>query len=158
MEALVTIGSIGLDLIHLVLLLAAIALAVALFVIRGKLGAEAHNARRDLEYAEDSVAALKAEREELRQQVKTKDAVAEQARIDLAKAEARSDEDEKKFAELAQGVLRRANTQCGAQPLVPDGGDRAIGCCTMPSPAMRARSLFSFDNSFLTRRLNSGTE
>ena len=30
--------------------------------------------------------------------------------VDLAKAEARSEEDEKKFAELAQGVLRRANT------------------------------------------------
>ena len=111
MEAFVTIGSVGLDLIHLVLVLAVIGLAVGLFVVRGQLEARAANARRDLEYAEDTADTLKAERDDLRQQLKTQSVVAEQARIDLAKAEARSEEDEKKFAELAQGVLRRANSQ-----------------------------------------------
>ena len=48
MEAFVTIGSVGLDLIHLVLVLAVIGLAVGLFVVRGQLEARAANARRDL--------------------------------------------------------------------------------------------------------------
>ena len=111
MESFVTIGTVGLDLIHLILLLVALGLGAVLIVQRNGLAARAREAERDLEYAEDTLTTIKAEREELRQQLKTQTVVADQARIDLARAEARSEEDEKKFAELAQGVLRRANTQ-----------------------------------------------
>ena len=107
MESFVTIGTVGLDLIHLVLLIAALGLAILLVLQRNGLAARAREAERELEYTEDALTALKAEREDLRQQLKTQTIVAEQARIDLAKAEARSEEDEKKFAEMAQRVLDR---------------------------------------------------
>ena len=109
MESFVTIGTVGLDLIHLVLLIAALGLAILLVLQRNGLAARAREAERELEYTEDALTALKAEREDLRQQLKTQTIVAEQARIDLAKAEARSEEDEKKFAEMAQRVLDQSS-------------------------------------------------
>ncbi|RIJ23466.1 DNA recombination protein RmuC [Henriciella barbarensis] len=109
MEALVTIGTVGLDLIHLVLLLAALGLAAALYAVRSKLTARNAEIARDLEHAEDALADTKAERDDLRQQLKTKEAVALEAEKSLARAEARSEEDEKKFADLAQRVLDQSS-------------------------------------------------
>lgn len=109
MEALVTIGTVGLDLIHLILLLAALGLAAALYAVRSKLTARNSEVARDLEHAEDALAETKAERDELRQQLKTKEAVALEAEKSLARAEARSEEDEKKFADLAQRVLDQSS-------------------------------------------------
>lgn len=111
METLVTIGTVGLDTIHLVLLFAFLIAAGLALWLPARQRAARSAAERELSHVEDRLLELRSEQEQLRQQLKTQSAVAEQARIDLAKAEARSEEDEKKFAELAQGVLRRANTQ-----------------------------------------------
>lgn len=109
MEALVTIGTVGLDLIHLVLLLATLGLAAALYAVRSKLTARNAEVARDLEHAEDALAETRAERDDFRQQLKTKEAVALEAEKSLARAEARSEEDEKKFADLAQRVLDQSS-------------------------------------------------
>ena len=111
MDPLITIGSLGLDLVHVILLLSAVALAGAFVWARGELRNRTGEIERDLHHANEDLEDLQREREELRQQLKTQETVANQAKIDLAKSEARSEEDEKKFAELAQGVMRRANAQ-----------------------------------------------
>ncbi|WP_300380024.1 DNA recombination protein RmuC [Henriciella sp.] len=111
MDPIITIGSLGLDLVHVILAAAGIALAVGLFWLPSRLKHRLQNAERELDHAGDDLAELRTERDDLRQQLKSQQAVAEQARVDLARQEARSEEDEKKFADLAQGVMRRANTQ-----------------------------------------------
>lgn len=99
MTPLITIGSIGLDAVHVVLLLAAIGFGVFAWTLRGSTDL----VRRDLRRAEEDLADTK-------QALKTQQDVARQAEISLAEARARSAEEETKFAQLAQGVLQRANT------------------------------------------------
>ena len=109
MDAFITIGSVGLDLIHLILFVTAAALAGVLIWMRGELQTRAGDVERDLAHTQDLLETAKAEREDLRQQLKTQAAVAEEAKIALARAEARSEEDEKKFADLAQRVLDQSS-------------------------------------------------
>ena len=103
MPPIVTIGSLELDLIHVALLLLAVGLGVYLWQARqgGALERQRLLAERD---------GAQGEVTRLRQREQTLDAVARDAQLKLAAAEARSAEDERKFAELAQGVLARANT------------------------------------------------
>ncbi|MEQ8557281.1 MAG: DNA recombination protein RmuC [Henriciella sp.] len=109
MDALITIGSLSLDLVHLLLILAAAALAGAVFWLRGELRNRTGEVERDLAHTQELLETAKAEREDFRQQLKTQAAVADDAKIALAKAEARSEEDEKKFADLAQRVLDQSS-------------------------------------------------
>ena len=99
MTPLITIGSIGLDAVHVFLLVAAIGMGVFAWTLRGSTAL----IRRDLKRAEEDLADTK-------QALKTQQEVARQAEIALAEARARSAEEETKFAQLAQGVLQRANT------------------------------------------------
>ena len=109
MDALITIGSLSFDLVHLILFVIAAALGGVLVWMRGELKTRAGDVERDLAYTQEALEAAKADREDLRQQLKTQTAVADEAKIALARAEARSEEDEKKFAELAQRVLDQSS-------------------------------------------------
>jgi len=111
MDSFITIGSLSLDLVHVILLVLAALLAGALFWMRGPLESRAAEAERDLAYTQRQLDEAHAEREDLRQQLKTQTLVAQEAREALAGAKARAEEDEKRFADLAQGVLRQANAQ-----------------------------------------------
>ncbi|MFN4183890.1 MAG: DNA recombination protein RmuC [Hyphomonas sp.] len=103
MPPVVTIGSLPLDLIHVGLLLLAVGLGVYLWQARQRGALERQRMLAERDMAQDEVARL-------RQREQTLDAVARDAQLKLAAAEARSAEDERKFGELAQGVLARANT------------------------------------------------
>ncbi|MEQ9316656.1 MAG: hypothetical protein RLN72_12455 [Henriciella sp.] len=111
MQTLVQIGSVGLDLIHLILFVAAASLAGFLLWMRGEVRNRAGEVERDLAHTQDMLETAEIDRERLSQELKTQTALAQDAKIALAKAEARAEEDEKRFADLAQGVLARANTQ-----------------------------------------------
>lgn len=107
METLIQIGSVGLDVLHLVFLLLAIATGGAALWLHGRW----QRTREDLERTSAETAKVAERAALLEQELSTQRAVADKARIDLARAEARSEEDDKKFADLAQGVLRQANAQ-----------------------------------------------
>ncbi|KCZ90803.1 DNA recombination protein RmuC [Hyphomonas johnsonii] len=100
MKPIVTIGDAGLDGVHLALLAGVILLAGLGWWLYSRAGL----VRRDLARAEQDLS-------ETKQALRTQQEVARQAEIKLAEAQARSAEDERKFAEMAQGVLQRANTQ-----------------------------------------------
>lgn len=91
MAPVIVIGSAAFDLVHVVLALALAGLAVYLWQARqsGGLGRE--------------------ELTRLRQRTQTLEAVARDAELKLAASQARSEDDERKFAQLAQGVLSQAN-------------------------------------------------
>lgn len=100
MTPIVTIGTAGFDAVHIVLLLGVLGLGFAAYVLWGRAGL----ARREQTRTEEDLSDTK-------QALRTKEEVARQAEIALAEIRARSQEDERKFAEMAQGVLRTANAQ-----------------------------------------------
>ena len=100
MTPIVTIGTAGFDAVHIVLLLGVLGLGFAAYVLWGRAGL----ARREQTRTEEDLSDTK-------QALRTKEEVARQAEIALAEIRARSQEDERKFADLAQGVLRTANAQ-----------------------------------------------
>ncbi|MCA8901668.1 MAG: DNA recombination protein RmuC [Hyphomonas sp.] len=104
MEPIVTIAGQGFDLVHISLFLLALVGGVAAYLVWSNGRVKATRLTQEFERATD-------EREQFRQRVTTLEAVAREAEIALAEARARSAEDEKKFADLAQGVLRQANAQ-----------------------------------------------
>lgn len=91
MAPVIVIGSAGFDLVHVVLALALAGLAVYLWQARQSGGFEREELTR------------------LRQRTQTLEAVARDAELKLAASQARSEDDERKFAQLAQGVLSQAN-------------------------------------------------
>ncbi|MFN7055638.1 DNA recombination protein RmuC [Hyphomonas sp.] len=93
MSPVITIGSAGLDMVHVLLLLIAVVLAAFVWTTRQRTALE------------------RAELDRLRQREQTLEAVARDAELKLAASEARSAEDERKFAQMAQGVLAQANEQ-----------------------------------------------
>lgn len=104
MDPIMTFGTVALDALHLVFFALAVGLGLAFWQVRQ--GAE--GARQLLERDLD---ASRAEAERNVQRARTAEAVAREAELKLAAAQARSDEEERKFAEMAQGVLARANVQ-----------------------------------------------
>ncbi len=91
MTPVIVIGSAGFDLVHVALALALIGLAVYLWQARQSAGFEREELTR------------------LRQRTQTLEAVARDAELKLAASQARSEDEERKFAQLAQGVLSQAN-------------------------------------------------
>lgn len=104
MEPVIIIGGAEFDAAHLVLFLIALALAGTAWWLTNKSGAKEERLTLDLERATDDL-------DEARQRARTLEEVARKAELELAEARARSAEDERKFAEMAQGVLQRANAQ-----------------------------------------------
>ncbi|MEZ5998762.1 MAG: DNA recombination protein RmuC [Hyphomonas sp.] len=104
MEPIITIGGAAFDLAHIILFVLALIGAVAAYLVWSKGKAKAERLTLDLERATD-------EREEFRQRATTLERVAEEAKIALAQAEARREEDEARFKDLAQGVLNQANAR-----------------------------------------------
>ncbi len=107
MDPIVQIGQIGLDLIHVLVIGAMLVLGAALIWLHGQKGKVGEAFERECEDRADAEHELK----RLAQQLETQRNAAEEARIELAKAQARSAEDDKKFAALAQGVLGRVQGQ-----------------------------------------------
>jgi DNA recombination protein RmuC len=99
MTPIVTIGSAGFDIVHIVLLLGVLGLGFLAYALRGR----ADLALRELTRTAEDLADTK-------QTLDTKSEVARQAEIALAEVRARSEDDERKFADMAQNVLQRANT------------------------------------------------
>ena len=91
MTPVIVIGSAGFDLVHVCLALALIGLTVYLWQARQSAGFEREELTR------------------LRQRTQTLEAVARDAELKLAASQARSEDEERKFAQLAQGVLSQAN-------------------------------------------------
>ncbi|MBI1401328.1 DNA recombination protein RmuC [Hyphomonas sp.] len=104
MDPILTFGTVALDALHLVFLALAIGLGVAFWQMRQGAEGARQLLARDLDAAQ-------AEAERNSQRARTAEAVAREAELKLAAAQARSDEEERKFAEMAQGVLARANVQ-----------------------------------------------
>ncbi|HBQ48991.1 MAG TPA: DNA recombination protein RmuC, partial [Hyphomonas atlantica] len=102
MEPVIIIGGAGFDAAHLILFLLALALAGTAWWLASKSGAKEERLTLDLERATDDL-------DEAKQRARTLEEVARKAELELAEAKARSAEDERKFAEMAQGVLQRAN-------------------------------------------------
>lgn len=102
MTPVITIGSAGFDLVHVLLLAAVIGLGVYLWQARQKSAVRLDILERDLDTA-------RAEAERNGQRALTLERVAEEAKLKLAAIEARSEEDEARFSQLAQGVLSQAN-------------------------------------------------
>lgn len=103
MTPVITIGSAGFDLAHVVLLLIAAGLGVFLWQSRQRGDVERERLMTERNVAQDELSRL-------RQREQTLEAARRDAELKLAAAQARSAEDERKFAELAQGVLARANS------------------------------------------------
>ncbi|MEQ8300416.1 MAG: DNA recombination protein RmuC [Hyphomonas sp.] len=99
MTPIVTIGSAGFDIVHIVLLLSVLGLGFFSYALMGR----ADLSRRELTRAEEDLV-------DTQQALHTKSEVARQAEIALAEVRARSEDDERKFADMAQNVLQRANT------------------------------------------------
>ena len=104
MEPIVTIAGQSFDLAHLILFFLAIGAGVIAWMQLSSAKLKTERLQVELERATD-------EREQARQRARTMEDVAREAEIALAEARARSAEDERKFADLAQGVLQRANAQ-----------------------------------------------
>lgn len=104
MEPIVTIAGQGFDLAHLILFFLVLGGGVIAWMQLSGAKLKAERLSEQLDRATD-------EREAARQRVATLEAMLREAELALAEAKARSGEDEKKFADLAQGVLRQANAQ-----------------------------------------------
>jgi DNA recombination protein RmuC len=104
MDPVMTFGTVSLDAAHLVFLALLIGLALAFWHFRQSAQSAARMLVHDLSLARD-------EAERSGQRVRTLEAVAREAELKLAAAEARSAAEEQKFGEMAQGVLARANAQ-----------------------------------------------
>jgi len=104
MEPIVTIAGQGFDLAHLILFFLALGGGVIAYM-------QIATAKQNTERLEIERDRATDEREAARQRVVTLEANLREAEIALAETRARSAEDEKKFADMAQGVLRQANAQ-----------------------------------------------
>ncbi len=104
MDPIMTFGSLALDALHLVFLVLALGLGFAWWQLRQTASAARQLLERDLD-------AVRADAERNAQRARTQEALAREAELKLAAAQARSDAEEQKFAEMAQGVLNRANAQ-----------------------------------------------
>lgn len=103
MTPVITIGAAGFDLVHVVLLLMVAGLGIFLWQSRQRGDVERERLMTERNAAQDELSRL-------RQREQTLEAARRDAELKLAAAQARSAEDERKFAELAQGVLARANS------------------------------------------------
>ena len=118
MTPFIHIGGLGLDLIHIALLAAALGAAylahrrrdAAASVMRDKDDA-LKDKQIEVDRATDAAARLHNELETRTQELTTQRAVAEDLGRKLAAAEARSEGDEEKFAELAASVLQKSNSR-----------------------------------------------
>lgn len=111
METIVTIGATGFDAVHIGLLIGVLALVSGLFLVWTRAKQAAHDAARDLEFAEQELGSLHDEVEKTEQELLTQRRMAEDARIALAKAQAHNEEQEKRFGDMAQGAVRKAHSE-----------------------------------------------
>lgn len=101
----------GIDVMHIVLVILAAGLGGVVIWMRGEIRSRSGELQRDLEHTEATLAQIRQDLVEAEQQLVAQTEIANQARIHMARYEARSEEDERRFSELAQGVLRNTNNQ-----------------------------------------------
>ncbi len=111
METIVTIGAAGFDAVHIGLFTGVLALAIGLYIVWSRAKRSAHDAARDLEFAEQELGNVQNALEKTEQELLTQRRMAQDARIALAKAQAHSEEQEKRFGEMAQGAVRKAHSE-----------------------------------------------
>ena len=111
MEPIVTIAGQDFDLAHLILFFLALGAGVIAWMQLASAKQKAERLTLELEHATDERERAIVELERAHQRVTTLEDNLQEAKIELARAETRSAEDEKKFADMAQGVLRQANAQ-----------------------------------------------
>lgn len=111
MKSIVTIGELGLDSVHLGLLGALLLLAGLYIYMRSKAADALGDAENALTLAKYDGTRLTEDRDEVVQQLRTQRAVTDELREKLAAAEARRSEDEQRFADMANQVMRRATGQ-----------------------------------------------
>ncbi len=111
MEPIVLIGRLELDALHLVAFGAAMIAAAAVFWLRNRADRALSEVERARDWEAKERARLAEEAGFAREEVKTQRLRAEDAERRLAGLSALSAEMDKKFGDLAQGVLRQANAQ-----------------------------------------------
>ncbi len=100
MEPIVTIGQIGLDLIHLIAIVLALALAAMVYRLYEQRGRDAQE-RADLE----------ADLAHTSQKLETQTAKAEQTNLALAELRGQAAKDKEQFGEIARGVMAQTQKQ-----------------------------------------------
>ncbi len=103
MEPIVTVGRSGLDLIHLVMIGLVLVLAGGLVWLNNHFARKTERLTSERDRLDADLATATRDLDEQRR-------VAEEVKLKLAAAEARSLDDEKRFAELAQGAVRQAHS------------------------------------------------
>ena len=111
MDPIILIGGVGLDALHLILLLAAASAGFWAYHQAGQHRENLIHLEADKDQQGETIERLETDLRAKQEELKTQRAMADDFGRKLAAAEARSDEDDKKFADLAQGVLRQANSQ-----------------------------------------------
>lgn len=111
MKPLILMGDVALDLVHVIAIGAVLALCGVLAWLRGEHKRALDLTTVSLEHERDARNEAELEIGRLDQKLQTQTALAREAELRAVQAEARSAEDENKFGELAQGVLRQANSQ-----------------------------------------------
>ncbi|MGH1421687.1 MAG: DNA recombination protein RmuC [Hyphomonas sp.] len=111
MKPVMIISGVEFDAVHVGVFCALLLLAGLAFWLSQKLSTVRKDLGAELERNQDELFRVQGERDARAEALRTQTEVARQAELKLAEASARSQEDERKFAELANGVLQRANTQ-----------------------------------------------
>ena len=100
MQPLIQIGQVGLDLIHVITLLACLGFAVGLYLVNDR--------RAGLQ---TRVTSAETEVDVLDEKLETQRAMAEEARLELAELRGQAAKDREQFSEIAQGVMAQAQKQ-----------------------------------------------
>lgn len=111
MEPIIMIAGQGFDLAHLILFFLALGAGVIAWMQLSGAKLKAERLTLELEHATDERERAIAELDRAHQRITTLEANLREAELALSEAKARSAEDENKFKDLAQGVLRQANAQ-----------------------------------------------
>lgn len=111
MKPVMIISGVEFDAVHVSVFAVALILVGLAVWLHRKLKDAQKDLSGQLERSQDELFRVQGEFDVRGQELRTQAEVARQAELKLAEVSARSSEDESKFAEMANGVLQRANTQ-----------------------------------------------
>lgn len=111
MKPVLFFGTYALDAIHLVMIVAVLGLLVGLIWGRGEWRKERELVAERERRKDDDLVRLSTELSDSQQACRTKEEVARQAEVNLARLEAKFAAQEEKFNEMAQGAVREAHSQ-----------------------------------------------
>lgn len=111
MTPVITIGSAGFDLVHVVLLLIAAGLGIYLWQSRQRGDVERERLMTERNAAQDELSRLRQREQTLEAVIVQRDTELLKVKTELAVASARSEEERQRFAEIAQKAVREAHGQ-----------------------------------------------